>query len=187
MLNPKTYAVNPKNWRIFKVWISIQDTTYDEDPRPPRLTSYREMGRVCSNFYRKLSENNLIKFSGAHGNFDLGPEVLQVNSHELNYSPRIGNVDPYLYVSGHYYSTRVINDPYSTKPVFSGGVLYNIQDNSNPMVKAPAAELVEEVLEIKNIMTNAMDLTIPSYLSYTLDKIDYLGVIFGSRGLHFPK
>lgn len=187
MLNPKTYAVNPKEWRLFKAWLSIDGTTYDDNPRPPVLASYREMGRLCSKFYSKLNENDFIKFPGLHGNFDLGPDVLQLYSHELNYSPKIGDRSPYVYVSGHFYSTRKIEDPYSTKPVLSNGVFYNIHNNSNPMVRAPNADLVSDILDLKNIIIGAIDDVIDSYLTYTLDKIDYLGVVFGERGLHFPK
>jgi hypothetical protein len=55
------------------------------------------------------------------------------------------------------------------------------------MVRAPNSDLVSDVLDLKNIIISAMDDVINSYLSYTLDKIDYLGVVFGEKGLHFPK
>jgi hypothetical protein len=187
MLNPKTYAKNPKDWRLFKAWLSIENSMYEQSPRPPVLGSYREIGRLASKFYYKLNESDFIKLPGIHKNINLGPEVAQIDSSELNYSPKIGSTLPYIFISGHYYSTRKIEDPYSTKPVLSNGVLYNINNNSNPMVRAPNADLIEDALELKNIINSAMSDVIDDYLSFVFDKFDYLGVVFGRRGLHFPK
>jgi hypothetical protein len=45
-VSPKTFAVNPKEWRTFKVWITVNPLPNITDPEPPRLTIYREMGFI---------------------------------------------------------------------------------------------------------------------------------------------
>jgi len=184
-LSPQTYAANPKTWRMFKTWISFYPGSVGIET--PRLTLYRELGKLAINVYTQLLINTSIKLphppSGA---------VLSNNSlisglqGALSYTPAIGQTPAYIFVSGHFYSTRDIKNPYSSKPVFSGGVLYDIP-SGNPMIRAPKHEVLLDVVDLKTAIETALAAAVPASINYEIDKIDYLGLIFGKSGVHFPK
>lgn len=186
-ISPKTYAVNPKEWRVFKVWITLTPLPNNSDPNPPRLTIYREMGRLAAKAYEQLKNHPLIKLPN--------PPTSAVSSDgslisgivgAFNYVPQIGTNDPYIYVMGHFYSNRDIKNPYSTKPVYSGGILYDIP-NGHPSLRAPKVEVLDDVRELKSIIAAEMATALPVSVDHNIDKIDYLGLLFGIGGLHFPR
>ena len=47
--NPQTYAQSPKNWRLFKSWISFYPKSYGVNT--PRLKAYRELGKLATSLY----------------------------------------------------------------------------------------------------------------------------------------
>lgn len=187
---PKIFAVNPKEWRVFKLWVSLTPLPSDlPNEYPKRLTVYREMGRLALSAYNQLGSNALIKLPEPPASATTSGSLISGIVGSFNYTPQIGNTEPYIFVMGHYHSTRDIEDVYSTKPVFSGGVLYNIPSSSpanNPTTVAPNPNVIADVIALKNIIDSEMATILPSDVEYNIDKIDYLGVVFGAGGLHFP-
>ena len=185
--SPKTFAVNPKEWRAFKVWITVNPLPNILDEEPPRLSLYREMGRLATTAYEKLRDNALIKLPQAASGATTGRgSLISGLAGSFSYTPQIGNNEPYLYVMGHYHSTRDIKNPYSTRPVYSGGVLYNIP-NGHPSLRAPNPNVLKDVKDLRGIIDTEMTNSLPANVDYNIDKLDYLGLIFGCGGLHFPR
>lgn len=186
-ISPKTFAVNPKEWRVFKVWITVTPLPNNLDPEPPRLTVYREMGRLAVRAYEQLRDNALIKLPEPPSSATTGRGTLiSGTTGSMSYTPQIGNNEPYLYVMGHFYSNRDIKNPYSTRPVYSGGVLYDIPQGY-PSLRAPNANVLEDVKDLVAIINSEMTASLPASVDYNIDKLDYLGLLFGIGGLHFPR
>ena len=184
-INPQTTAQSPKNWRLFKSWISFYPQSYGVNT--PKLTVYRELGRLAVALYDKLSLNPLIKLPNPQGGaIDSNGSLVSGLQGALSYTPAIGQTPAYVYVSGHYYSNRDIKNPFSTRPVFSGGVLYDIP-NGTTSYRAPKLEVLQDVKDLKGAIDTAVTAMLPTDTDYQLDKIDYIGVIFGLSGIHFPR
>lgn len=187
-ISPKTYAVNPKEWRLFRTWITIVPSTDISNDNPNRLVTYRHTGKVAAFIYNALRANAFIKLP------DYPTDIISPSGSSLKgvkpyigYTPRIGNKLPYIFLSGHFHSSREISDPYSTRPVFSGGVLYDIPTNRDMGVRAPNPNVVDDLKDLKLIISNSLDQLVDQQLGYNIDKIDYLGLIFGLGGLQFPR
>lgn len=186
-ISPKTSAVNPKEWRTFKVWITVNPLPNVTDPEPPRLTIYREMGRIAAAAYAQLKEHPLIKLPEPPSSTTTGQgSVISGLTGSFSYTPQIGNNEPYIYVMGHFHSDRDIKEPFSTRPVYSGGVLYNIP-SGQPSLGNPNVNVLEDVKDLKAIIDNEMIASLPASVDYNIDKLDYIGLIFGVGGLHFPR
>lgn len=180
-----TDAKSPKNWRLFKAWISLYPEPLGVEP--PRLTLYREVGRLAIAIYDRLKVHSLLKLPDPQGGaIDSSGSLVSGLNGALSFTPSIGKKAPYVYVSGHFYSERDIKNPFSMKPVFSGGVLYNIQ-SANPQLGNPKQEVLDDIKDLKGIINTAVnDALSNTSTSYEIDKIDYLGLIFGISGVHFP-
>ena len=50
-INPQTAAQSPKNWRLFKSWVSFYSQAYGV--KTPKLTVYRELGRLAISLYEQ--------------------------------------------------------------------------------------------------------------------------------------
>jgi hypothetical protein len=186
-ISPKTSAVNPKEWRAFKVWITVYPVTNRVNTEPPRLTIYREMGRLAVAGYEQLRDNALIKLPESPSSATTGRgSLISGLTGSFSYTPQIGNNEPYIYVMGHFHSVRDIKNPYSTKPVYSGGVLYDTQ-GGYPHIGPPNPNVLEDVKDLKGIIDTEMTASLPASVDYNVDKLDYLGIIFGAGGLHFPR
>lgn len=187
MTTPKTIAASPKNWRPFKTWISITPQTNLVDVNPPRFTSYREIGRIASDAYNRLRNNAFIKLPEPQASaITSGGTLISGIAGSFGYTPQIGNNEPYIYIMGHYYSELDIENTFSKKPVFSGGVLYNIPVGY-PSLGVPNVNVLQDVKDLKVIIDSEMTTALPVDVNYNIDKIDYLGVIFGVGGYHFPR
>lgn len=183
--SPKTFAVNPSEWRLFRLWVALAPVSPELDGKsPPRLTAYRTVGRIGARAYEELREHPLIKLPEPPGTSFGTEKTVKGIIGAFNYTPQIGNTMPHLHVSGHFYSDRMIGHPYSLKPVFSGGVLYNIPDNTSPM-RAPDANVLADVAQLKEVIDEALTTALTD-VSYNVDKLEYMGVTFGVGGLHFP-
>jgi hypothetical protein len=189
--SPKTYAINPKEWRLFKTWVSLTPLSTFTGDDIPRLGAYREMGNMAVKAYNQLRANALIKLPEPPASATTGAgSVISGLTGSFNYTPQIGNTPAYIFVEGHFHSTSDIKDPYSMKPVFSGGVLYDIPSHSpanNPTMVAPNANLIADMVQLRGIIEADMTASLPSGVEHNVDKIDYLGIIFGTGGLHFPQ
>lgn len=174
-------AANPSYWRPFKSWISF------DIPRPelntPRLVTYDQIGKLAQKIYQQLYVQEAIKLPQPPSSFN---SAVLPSSSSLNFTPSIGRKRPFVFVSGFYYSESDVKDPYSTKPVFSHGVLYNIPAG-HMSFKNPKAEVLQDVKDLKEIIDAAVNDAVNGEYDYTIDKIDYLGLIFGLGGVHFPR
>jgi len=176
-INPQTTAQSPKNWRLFKSWISFYPQSYGVNT--PRLTVYRELGKLAVALYNQFLINPLIKLPNPQGGaIDSNGSLVSGLQGALSYTPAIGQTPAYVYVS--------IKDPFSTRPVFSGGVLYDIP-NGTTSYRAPKLEVLQDVKDLKEAIDTAVAAMLPTDMDYQLDKIDYIGVIFGLSGIHFPR
>lgn len=180
-----TDAKSPKNWRLFKCWISLYPVSLGLEP--PRLTLYKEVGRVAIDIYDQLKVHPAIKLPDPQGGaIDSTGSLVSGLNGALSFTPSIGKKAPYVYVSGHFYSERDTKNPFSFRPVFSGGVLYNIQ-SANPQLGNPKQEVLDDIKDLKGIIDTAVNTALStSSTNYEIDKIDYLGLIFGLSGVHFP-
>jgi len=185
-VSPKTFAVNPKEWRVFKLWVTLTPLSTTLEAEPPRLTVYREMGRLAAAAYNQLKNHPLIKLPEPPTSAVTSGSIISGIVGSFNYTPQIGNNEPYIFVMGHFHSTRDIKNPYSMRPVYSGGVLYDIP-NGYPSLRAPNPNVLEDVKDLKGIIGTEMSASLPVSVDYNIDKIDYLGLIFGTGGLHFPR
>lgn len=184
-INPQTYAQNPKTWRSFKTWVSFYPSSVGASP--PRLNVYRELGKLAVRIYDTMLANPILKLPTPPSGATLSNgSLISGLQGALSYTPAIGQSPAYVFVSGQFYSTRDIKDPYSSKPVFSGGVLYDIP-SGNPMIRAPKLEVLDDIKDLKGAIDAAVAASVPSDITYQVDKIDYLGLIFGISGVHFPR
>ena len=101
-INPQTYAQNPKNWRLFKSWISFYPKSYGVNT--PRLTIYRELGKLSIALYNQLLINTSIKLPNPQGGaIDSNGSLVSGLQGALSYTPAIGQTPAYIYISGHFF------------------------------------------------------------------------------------
>jgi len=183
---PKVIAGNSKNWRLFKLWVTLNPLPDSAESYPRRLTSYRSLGKLASKAFLKLAADPFIKLPNPSSSASTGNgSLISGITGSFSYTPRIGQQDPYIFITGHFYSDRDTKEPYSTRPVFSGGQLYHIP-SSNSLLKPPSPNVLDDVKDLRVAIDTALDVVLPDEVQHKVSKIDYIGINFGIGGVHFP-
>lgn len=100
--------------------------------------------------------------------------------------PQIGANPAQLMITGFYESANDPPQTYATTQRISGGDVFSgYAQHANDAV--PAAAVATEVKTLKDAVETALAANLPVGATYEVFKIDYAGVVYGDKGIHFPR
>lgn len=100
--------------------------------------------------------------------------------------PQFGEKPALAMITGFYNSETANAFTYSDEMVLHAGeTLEGMNQHSYEVTTLSATDT--QVKALKTAMTSAIDGALPANYDYKIFRIDYAGVIYGDRGLHFPR
>jgi hypothetical protein len=102
------------------------------------------------------------------------------------YKPQFGQSPPQLTISG-FYKSEAPNKYTQTETMrFSGNEKYSGPASYLNEV-LPTDVVASEVLDILNILRDSCDAAFPASSPYSVFRLEYNGLVYGDRGITFPK
>jgi len=154
-----------------------------------RFEKIRNMQKIAVYLFEGLADNENLSLANPSGGqqFNGSGRAKGGNS---SYAagcgtiPKFGQAPAQLSLTGFYKSTSTNTSPHPVNQLISSGTTYEgnnaalWENNQNTTINS-------EVLALKTIFENAID-ELPGWVTVTVNRINYSGILFGNRGIHFP-
>lgn len=106
--------------------------------------------------------------------------------------PQIGDSPAQLMITGFYQVTDANAQPYADAQVVSANAVVSGTYGAHPWDSAanggiPATEVLTEVKALKALLLAHAQTDLPVGVTISVFRLEYKGIVFGDRGVHFPR
>jgi len=101
--------------------------------------------------------------------------------------PQFANSPPYVLISGFYTSSTANTQVHPNTTLIHAGETLTRAGGSHSFESNPNTAYADEVKTLKALIEDNLDNGLPGGVTYDVSRITYAGVIWGSRGYHFPR
>jgi hypothetical protein len=104
----------------------------------------------------------------------------------LAVKPAFGNYPSQMMITGFYDTSNQNIQPEEEHLIISGGESY-YGSRSQLFVQNEKLEISNQVRNLRQALDTAIGTNMPASVIYSVFRIDYNGIIYGNRGIHFPR
>lgn len=165
----------------FELYIRIVPNVNDN-----RQAKFHDLNKASILVYNGISSIpgvNLARPSG--GNYDSRSTYMSSAVAGAAFKPSFGNVPHQIMVGGFY---EVVRNDVAIHPemqIISGGSVYS-GSSSHLYYENENSVITNEVISFRSAIDTSLSVLDTNYV-YNVHKLLYNGILYGDRGLHFPK
>lgn len=144
-----------------------------------RFEYIRDLEKVASRVHDKLMEDADLNIANRMGGYSKAATGVAIK-------PQIGQFPAQLTVAGFYLSDESTVVPYPEKSLISGGEHLTGVSSGHGWVADPTDTADSLVTTLHSKLSSAMT-DVLGNSDWNIYRIDVAGVVYGDRGLHFPR
>ena len=169
-------------WVPFTVYIKVVPES------GKRFERIRDLQKLSYMVYNALSSLDPDTISIAKPGGGQASSNGQLSSHINGTGAKLGfGQQPALLMLTGFHKRSLNNNPTSEDyTIISGNETYTGQ-RQHTWLSNPTTQTEEGVVELKSALDSAINSELPVSRFYSIYKLDYAGVIYGNKGLHFPQ
>ena len=171
----------------FSAYLRIVPSSNSGTARLKRAEQMRELQKIAALVYAAVSAEDRIQMAIPGGGQYNASTLFSNLEYGGAVKPQFGETPAQVVITGFFEQETTDTTTYPDRNIINTNELV-VGQSAALHVSGPSSTVLDNVVTLRGLIDTALnDYDMPSWVNLTWYKLDYKGVIFGHKGIHFPR